>query len=309
MEIITQDSVAGVLARLEEPFASKDVKWLVAATSRDNRKGRVTPYADPRAYTDRLNEVVTPSGWTREYTVHTVSPITRMKKDKAVQSGKVLVTCVVTIPGVGTHCGSGEEWADDENAMTSAEAQAFKRACSCFGLGRYFYSFGEMWVEVNDYRQPKQLPNLPAWALPANERGKNGNDAPGKHQERASGSASRGEVQIPKGPLDATVTDEIAGCRRDLGATLFMDVLERVAHVRSPRDIPNQKMQQTVLSSMRTCVGGMQRIREIAASLAETEFYAILDRLNIQSLDRIPSFEVFQELGRAMTAAAEGTAA
>ena len=88
-----------------------------------------------RAYTDRLNEVVTPSGWTREYAVHTVSPITRMKKDKAVQSGKVLVTCVVTIPGVGTHSGSGEEWADDENAMTSAEAQAFKRACSCFGLG------------------------------------------------------------------------------------------------------------------------------------------------------------------------------
>jgi hypothetical protein len=307
MEITTQNSVAGVLARLEEPFASKDVKWLVAATSRDNRKGRVTPYADPRAYTDRLNEVVTASGWTRVYTVHTVSPVTRMKKDKPVQSGKVLVTCVVTIPGVGTHCGSGEEWADDENAMTSAEAQAFKRACSCFGLGRYFYSFGEMWVELNDYRQPKQLPNLPTWALPANERGKSGNDAPVKHQEGASGSAPRGEV--PKGPLDATVTDEIAGCRRDLGATLFMDILERVAHVRSPRDIPNQKMQQTVLSSMKTCVGGMQRIREIAASLAETEFYAILDRLNIQSLDRIPSFKVFQELGKAMTAAAEETAA
>jgi hypothetical protein len=129
------------------------------------------------------------------------------------------------------------------------------------------------------------------------------------HQERASGSAARGEIQIPKGPLDATVTDEIAGCKRDLGATLFMDVLERVAHVRSPRDIPNQKMQQTVLSSMKTCVRGTQRIREIAASLAETEFYAILDRLNIQSLDRIPNFDVFQELGRAMTAAAEETAA
>src|ERR1700753_1727597 len=103
--------------------------------------------------------------------------------------------------------------------MTSAEAQAFKRACSCVGLGRYFYNFGEMWVELNDYRQPKQLPNLPAWALPANERGKSGNDASVKHQERASGRAPRSEVQIPKGPLDATVTDEIAGCKRDLGAT------------------------------------------------------------------------------------------
>src|SRR6516225_4619829 len=51
-------TAAEALARLEQPFASKDVKWLVAATSKDGRKGRVTPYADPRAYTDRLNEVV-----------------------------------------------------------------------------------------------------------------------------------------------------------------------------------------------------------------------------------------------------------
>jgi len=75
----------------------------------------------------------------RQYNVHTVSLITRIKRDKAIQTGKVLVTCTVTVTGLGSHSGSGEEWADDENAMTSAEAQAFKRACSCFGLGRYFY--------------------------------------------------------------------------------------------------------------------------------------------------------------------------
>ena len=50
--------------------------------------------------------------------------------------------------------------------MTSAEAQAFKRACSCFGLGRYFYDFAEMWVELNENKQPKSVPSLPAWALP-----------------------------------------------------------------------------------------------------------------------------------------------
>jgi hypothetical protein len=50
-------NAADALMRLEGPFASKDVKWLVAATSRDCRKNRVTPYADPRAYTDRLNQV------------------------------------------------------------------------------------------------------------------------------------------------------------------------------------------------------------------------------------------------------------
>lgn len=119
-------NAADAIVRLEEPFASKDVKWLVAATSRDGRKGRVTPYADPRAYTDRLNLVFTVSGWTRHYDVHTVSPVTRIKKDKPIQTGKVLVTCVVSIPGVGTHSGSGEEWADDENAMTSADLLVLK---------------------------------------------------------------------------------------------------------------------------------------------------------------------------------------
>jgi|SRR5579862_360680 len=112
---------AEALLRLEGPFSPKDVKWLVAATSRDGTKGRVTPYADPRAYTDRLNEVVTASGWTRQYAVHTISPVIRLKKDKAIQTGKVLVTCTVTIAGIGSHSGSGEEWADDENAMTSAD--------------------------------------------------------------------------------------------------------------------------------------------------------------------------------------------
>jgi hypothetical protein len=43
-------TTAEALVRLEEPFASKDVMWLVPATSRDGRKGRVPPYADPRAY-------------------------------------------------------------------------------------------------------------------------------------------------------------------------------------------------------------------------------------------------------------------
>lgn len=66
-------TAAEALARLEEPFASKDVKWPVAATSRDGRKGRVTPYADPRTYTDRLNQIFTASGWTRHYE-STLSP-------------------------------------------------------------------------------------------------------------------------------------------------------------------------------------------------------------------------------------------
>jgi hypothetical protein len=76
-----------------------------------------------------------------------------------------------------------------------------------------------------------------------------------------------------------------------------------VAQVRNPRDIANQKLQQVVLRSMEVCLRGMRRIREIAAELPEGEFYAILDDLKVESLDRIPSFAVFQKLANAMIGA------
>ncbi len=281
------------ILRLEEPFASKEVKWIVKATSRDGRKGRVVPYADPRAYTDRLNQVFTASGWTRQYTVHTVSPITRVKKDKQIQTGKVMVTCVVSITGFGSHTGSGEEWADDENAMTSAEAQAFKRACSCFGLGRYFYDFGEMWVEVNEYKQPRELPNLPSWALPAAER-------KSVESSQTSQGNKRIGAAVQKGPLDAAVTSQIESCRRDLGQVLYDNILGSIAKVRAARDIPNQQMQMEVLKWMESGVRGLSQVRSIASEIPETKFFDVLDNLQVPSIDKIPNFGVLSKLVREM---------
>jgi hypothetical protein len=139
-------------------------------TSNDKKRGQVVPYADPRAYTDRLNALFSPQGWTRTYRVETMNNITRMNKGETIVTGKVLVTCTVTIPGLGSHSGTGEEWADDPNGMTAADAQAFKRACAVFGLGRYFYDFVAPWVDLDHYRQPAKTPALPAWAVPENWR-------------------------------------------------------------------------------------------------------------------------------------------
>jgi hypothetical protein len=295
METRAQE-IADVLLRLKEPFLPKDVKWLVAATTRDGRKGRVTPYADPRAYTDRLNEVVTASGWSRQYAVHTISSVTRVRKDRLIQTGKVLVTCTLTITGVGSHSGSGEEWADDENAMTSAEAQAFKRACTCFGLGRYFYSFAEMWVELNDYKQPLHVPSLPAWAVPKSQVSPSGSNTTAEPQRQ-----TRPSTAVNKGPLDADVTTTIERHRQELGHLLYQSILSAVAHVRSARDIPNQQTQQNVLQWMESGARGMAQIREIAAEIPEKTFYTILDRHGVQSLAKVQSFGVLKKLVEEMT--------
>src|ERR1700733_11982342 len=120
-----------LFTQLAEPFDPSEIKWRVTHTNRDGNRGAVIAYADPRGYKNRLNHLFTPSGWPRSYQVSTVSSVTRMKRDKLIQTGKVLVTCTLTITCLGCHTGSGEEWADEQNAMTTAEAQAFKRAASC----------------------------------------------------------------------------------------------------------------------------------------------------------------------------------
>jgi hypothetical protein len=76
--------------------------------------------------------------------------------------------------GIGKKASTGEMWADDDNAVTRAEAQAKKRAASMFGLGEYFYRFKELgsvlWVPLDDRGNPTKLPDLPGWALPAGTR-------------------------------------------------------------------------------------------------------------------------------------------
>ena len=50
--------------------------------------------------------------------------------------------------------------------MTAAEAQAFKRAGSCFGLGRYLYNLPETWVPLDGQGKPIRLPALPDGRFP-----------------------------------------------------------------------------------------------------------------------------------------------
>jgi hypothetical protein len=173
------------------------------------------------------------------------------------------------------------------------EAQAFKRACSVFGLGRYFYDFGEMWVEVNEYKQPRELPDLPSWALPAAER-------KSAESRQTSQGTKRTDTAVQKGPLDAAVTSRIESCRREVGDVLYANILGSIAKVRAARDIPNQHLQMEVLKWMESGVRGLSQVRTIASEIPETKFYEVLDDLKIASIDKIPNFGVLAKLVKEM---------
>ena len=66
-----------LLAELEMPFPVDQVLWRVTNTANNRTRGQVVPYADPRAYSDRLNALVSPQGWTRGYETATMNNITR----------------------------------------------------------------------------------------------------------------------------------------------------------------------------------------------------------------------------------------
>jgi hypothetical protein len=270
---------------LTEPFDPSVIKWRVTHTSRDGDRGAVIAFADPRAYTDRLNQLFTPTGWTRSYEVSTVSSVTRMKKDKLIQTGKVLVTCTLTINGLGCHSGSGEEWADEENAMTSAEAQAFKRAASCFGLGRYLYNFTEIWVPLNEHRQPMQFPQLPQWALPRAHRA-----------DKARPASGARPPAIQRGPIDQKTTARIEGFRRILGDAIYGEILWRAGHARRANDIPNAHFQANVAEAMERAARGVHKANSLAEQIGEASFIAVMDKLQIESMTTIPRLECLKAL-------------
>jgi len=269
-----------LFAQLEEPFHPDQIKWRVMRTSNDGRSGLILPFADPRAYTDRLNQLFTPAGWTREYTISTVPSLTRMEKGRVIVTSKVLVATAVTITRIGSHTGTGEEWADRENAVTAADAQAFKRACSCFGLGRYLYSFAETWVQLNQRGEPAALPALPEWALP-----------PGVTIVPANG-----QVAEMHGPVDHRLTAEIEGFRGTLGVDIYQEILRRAGHSNDARSIPNADRQKKVVEWMQAAARGFERLHGLVETSGDARFIAAMDNLQFSTTTCLPSLLALKQL-------------
>jgi len=151
-----------ILDALQEPFPSHEVEFKPGATNREKTKALALAYVDSRPYIQRLN-LVCPD-WQDEYQV-------------MMQPDRVVVLCRLTIAGV-TRTGDGEcllagEEGDraEPNAVTSASAQAFKRACVKFGLGAYLYDLPQVWCDYDaQKRKIINPPQLPEWALPPAER-------------------------------------------------------------------------------------------------------------------------------------------
>jgi len=290
------------VAALEVPFDPWQVEWRVMNTTKGQQpaRGQVVPYADQRAYTDRLNALFTPAGWTRKYTIHTSANFERSKDQKI--AAKVLVTCELTIFGLGSHSATGEEWADDDNSCTAAEAQAFKRSCACFGLGRYLYYFSGTWVDLDDRKRPKSVPKLVGWATPAGwqEGLRPSCSVEQKPIERTvAGNSCNGH----SASANDDVLREIERMDRVVGKRMYRGLLKTAARVWNPKDIQDPATQQKVLAHLQAAERGLRRAEAARKKAGLATFAEVLGCLRLSSLDQVDNLKTLQEIVVALEAA------
>jgi hypothetical protein len=300
------EQIRELVAALEVPFDPSQIEWRVMNTTKGQQpaRGQVVPYADQRAYTDRLNALFTPAGWTRKYTIHTSANFERTGDQKIV--AKVLVTCELTIFGLGSHSATGEEWADDPNAGTSAEAQAFKRSASCFGLGRYLYYFTGTWVDLDERKRPKSVPQLAGWATPTGWR--EGLRPRCVGDVKPSVQASREDTTNDPhngraGTGNGDLLREIEGMEKVLGKRMYRGILKSVARVWNPKDIEDKTIQEKVLAHMQAAERGLRRAEAAREKAGLATFAKVLGSLRLSSLDQVDNLKILHEIVTALEAA------
>ena len=123
-----------LLLQLREPFDVSELDFRPMIVTKDKKRALAAVYADPRAYEARLDSIF--PDWECTYSTW----------------GNDRIICHVTIAGV-TRSSTGEmdkQSESQEIGGTAAEAQAFKRACTKFGVGRYLYEVKDLWAEYDE---------------------------------------------------------------------------------------------------------------------------------------------------------------
>lgn len=116
-------------ARLEYPFGVEDIEFRVLRTNKAKTEGYIAAYVDSRAIQRRLDEVVGWENWQNYFEV-----------TQSIANGETTFVCKLSI--YSTDKG---EWLTKSNGAGCTDIEpvkgglsnAFKRAASMWGIGRY----------------------------------------------------------------------------------------------------------------------------------------------------------------------------
>lgn len=281
----SQKRTKDLLEKLAVPFDPAIIQWKIVETRRNKTEARVLPYADKLAYVHRLSELFTPVGWTANITVQPAI-IVGPGQSGRVPPAKIVVTCQLTIHGINAHSSTGEYWAGDENAATSAEAQAFKRACANFGLGLYLSSFFRgRWVVLDKNQQIVTLPPLPEWATPAGWLA-------GARPEIERVQPSTLDV-VPA--VDPNIIREIEAMQNDFGTEVWRAILRRYL-VWDPRKIADAATAAKVLADLKANAPLMLRAAAARDRIGTAALHEIMGKLGLKRVADFGNRGVLEKL-------------
>lgn len=132
---MTKEQINALLA----PFSAEEVQWRLR-NSNDNG-GYAVPYLDSRAIQNRLDEVLGKENWQNAFTCAATGN----------QKESVATICTISIyfadrgEWVSKSDGAGPT---DIEPVKGGLSDAFKRAASMWGVGRYMYELSDVWVNT-----------------------------------------------------------------------------------------------------------------------------------------------------------------
>lgn len=238
---------------LSQPFHPTEVYWKPGSVNKEGTKALALAYATVRAYQNRL-DAVCGADWSVTY----------------LPWGERII-CNLTIGGV-TRASTGEADSQQERseiAGTSAEAQAFKRACAMWNLGRYLYHLPTVWADYDV--QSRQFTDTAKAKL---------NGIVALHYQRALSMADEeAAVDAEEEPVsadDAQSDANLTKVRKQfqrLGREVYG---ERWAEVRSrnvERITEGQSTSTTDLTvtQLQKLIDGMQQVKRMRKTVAESK--------------------------------------
>ena len=174
-------------------------------------------------------------------------------------------------------------------------SQAFKRACSCFGLGRYLYYFTGVWVDLDERKRPKNIPRLFGWATPQGWRQglrpsqEADTDCPIPLRMRTQCRLVKGARRKPRRSND--VVRQIEAMETALGRRLYRGVLKSGARVWNPTEIRDADVLRNVLEQMQAAERGLLRLKAALNRVEPGTLVPVLHSLGFSSLDQVDSLE------------------
>ena len=178
------------------------------------------------------------------------------------------------------------------------EAQSFKRACSCLGLGRYLYHFTGTWVDLDERKRPKTKPTLTGWATPEGWR-------QGLRPGKEPAPNKTGDTPVRQDETSGELIRQIEAMAQALGKSLYRGLLKSVARAWNPADVKDRNVLERVLVQMQAAERGLSRLEAAYLHTGAEPLAEILYSIGLRDMDQVSSLEQLEKIALALEAKAK----